>query len=291
MNVRKFWLVNSLNEVYNLSQDKIFFYQPKGLGFGVDYASQKLGNSELLLSNSYSLDDVGGELLFMQDTLEEKYQKYKEFINFIVRKPLELHYQMPGSNEDYYSNVLFIQADKEEVKEDGILRIPCVFHRTTEWLTTKDYVLTLTNTALENGKEYPLVRPYHYAGSSLTNTKIENKGTSDTGFSFSIDGRVENPQFTLSQNGEVYGICKLDGTFDFVQIDSNDLTESIYLEYNGAFLSNPHSYQDFSIRNGISYLTWCKLKVGTSVFVFNCSNIDTFNGKITIIFKNSYVSV
>ena len=120
---------------------------------------------------------------------------------------------------------------------------------------------------------------------------MNNNGTDDVGFILTVDGEAQNMQFTLSQNGVVYGVCKLTGTYDFIQVDSVERTESIYLESGGTSISNPEQYQDFSVANNQTYLTWIKLKVGESVFSFTCGNIDTFDGTVTLSFKESYVSV
>ena len=89
----------------------------------------------------------------------------------------------------------------------------------------------------------------------------------------------------------VYVICKINGTYDFVMVNSIERTESMYLERNGSSITNPEQYQDFTIANGQSYLTWIKLRVGESIFGFTCGNIDTFTGTVTLQFKESYVSV
>lgn len=294
MNYRKFWLINALGNRYDFtSQGKdSFLYKPNGLGFLRNYASLQIGNSELVTSQQFQLTDVTGELLFIGDNNADKYQEYTNFIQFAKFKPLELHYETPNELSSYHCDVLFVQADKSEISDDdNLLHVPVVFHRLTEWLTDEDFTITLTNEASGDGKFYPLERPYHYAGTNLSGTPIINVGTDDVGFVIRIDGEVQNPTFQLTQGGEIYGVCKINGTYDFVMIDSVELTESIYLERNGSAITNPEQYQDFTIANGQSYLTWCKLRVGETIFSFTCGNIDTFNGTITISFKNSYVSV
>lgn len=291
---RKHWLINAVGDKYEFTNQnsKIFLNNPAGFGFQRMYSSIMVGNSELVTSQQFQMTDITGELLFYNSPNGEIYEDYFDFIQFAKLKPLEFHYQTPNILGSYYCDVLFIQASKGEVsKDDGILHVPVTFHRLTQWLDATDYTIELTNTIYENGKEYPLVREYHYAGTGLGNTPIYNKGTDDIGFILQINGNVQNPQFSLSQYGERYGICKINGTYDYIMIDSVEKTESIYLERNGSALTNPEQYQDFTIRDGMAYLTWLKLKVGESTFSFTCGNIDTFDGTVTISFKNSYVTV
>lgn len=291
---RKFWLINSLGNRYDLTEhNSAFLYMPEGLGFQRQYTSLMIGNSELVTSMQFVMTDIKGELLFNFGSNGDDYNEYQNFIQFSKYKPLELHYQTPNELKSYYCDILFIQADKSEISyEDGMLHVPFVFHRLTQWLDDEAYNVTLYNTPTEEGKYYELIRPYHYAGTSLSSgTPIYNNGTDDVGFILTVNGEVQNLQFTLTQNGEVYGICKINGTYDFVQIDSVERTENIYLERNGSVIANPEQYQDLTIRNGASYLTWTKFKVGETIFAFTCGNISTFTGSVNISFKNSYVTV
>lgn len=291
---RKHWLVNALGERYDFTdkdRGEVFLSNPTGFGFQRQFSSMIVGNSELVTSTQFTLTDITGELLFYKSSVGGKYEDYQRFIQFAKFKPLEFHYQTPNELTSYHCDVLFTQADKSEVEVDNILHVPIVFHRLTEWLTDEDKVYTLDNSPIGDGKYHNLVYDYNYAGTNLSNGVLTNDGTDDIGFIVEIIGNCQNPQFSLAQNGEIYGICKINGTYDYVMIDSVERTESIYLERNGASITNPERFQDFTIRNGASYLTWCKLKVGESRFAFTCGNIDTFSGIVKISFKNSYASV
>ena len=291
---RKFWLTNTLGNKYLLTDNpdvKVFFNNPRGFGLSRQYDSIKVGNSELVESQEFRLTDISGQIVFYEGSNGLNYEKYNEFIQFVKYKPLEFHYQTPNSFTSNYCDVLLTSLSKDEIDKDGTLRVTAQFHRLTEWLNDNDIVYVLRNVSTGNGKYYDLVRPYHYSGTSLSNTPINNNGTDDVGFIIEIDGEVQNPQFTLTQFGEQYGICRINGTYTFVSINSVEKYESIYLERNGSAITNPEQYQDFTIRNGSAYLTWCKFRVGETNFTFTCGNIDTFDGTMTIKFKNSYASV
>lgn len=290
---RKFWLINSLGNRYDFTdpKHKAFLNEPNGLGFRRQISTLVVGNSELVTSRQFQLTDVQGDLLFYDGTNGDKYQGYYDFIQFAKFKPLELHYLTPNNLVAYHCDVEFMQSNKSEVDQDSILHVPVVFHRLTEWLTDEDQSYVMTNDPIDDGKYHDLIYDYHYAGTNLSNTPINNNGTDDVGFILEITGEVENPQFTLTQGGETYGVCKINGTYDYVMIDSIERTESIYLEYDGSAITNPEQYQDFTIRNGASYLTWLKLRVGQSQFSFTCGNIDTFDGVVTLRFKNSFSTV
>lgn len=290
--IRKFWLINAQGNRFDFNDDNVLLYTPQGLGFTRSYSSILVGNSEIVTSQQFNLTDVTGELLFKDSTNGLVYQDYLNFIQFVKYKPLELHYQTPNNLTSYHCDVIFTQADKGEINAaDSMLHVPVTFHRLTEWLTDEDTVFNLDNSPVGNGKTYDLTYDYAYAGTNLQGTTITNSGTDDVGFVLEVFGEVQNMQFTLTQNGEQYAICKINGTYDYVMIDSVERTENIYLEYQGSAVTNPEQYQDFTVANGESYLTWTKLRVGQSIFAFTCGNIDTFNGTVRISFKTSYASV
>lgn len=291
---RKHWLINSNGERYDFTEDnsKILLSSPQGFGFKKEYESIKINNSEILTSSNLVLGDITGELLFYKNAnAGDIYQDYFNFLQFAKFKPLEFHYQTPNNIDSYYCEVLFTEARKTEVSKESVLRVNVVFHRLTEWLDDTSKKIVLTNTPIGTGKHYELIRDYHYSGTNMSNSPIINTGTNDVGFIVDIEGSVQNPQFALTQNGVQYGICRINGTYDYVMINSVEQTESIYLERNGSAISNPEQYQDFTIRDNLEYLTWCKLKVGETIFNFTCGNTDTFDGTVTIRFKNSYASV
>lgn len=292
MAYRKLWLVNSLGNKYEFTDDnsKGFLSSLGGFGLSRTIGVQKVGNSELVTSQEFNMTNVTGELLFFGSN-GEKYQGYQTFIQFVKYKPIELHYLTPNNIDDYYCDVIFTQADKGEVSTDGVLHVPVVFHRLSEWLTAKDYTIVLNNDPIDSGKFYDLTRDYHYSGTNLSNTIINNTGTDDVGFVIEVEGECNNLYFTLTQGGETYGVCKILGTYDFIRIDSVERTENIYLERNGSVIANPESYQDFTIANGNAYITWCKFRVGQTTINITMGNIEDFNGRVIISFKNSYASV
>lgn len=292
---RKFWLINSRAEKFEFtdnSKSNVFLNNPSGLGFRRRIDTEKVGNSKLVTTQEFDLVPIEGELCFHALGNGPKYEDYQRFVQFIKYKPLELHYQTPNVLDSFYCDVIITKLDKSEVsKDDSLLRCPITFERLTEWLSGSDFTITLDNQPVGDGKYYDLIRDYYYAGTNLSGASINNSGTDDVGFVIEIDGYVENPQFSLFQNGEMYGIAKINGTYDYVQIDSVERNEHIYLERNGSVISNPEQYQDYTIRNGLSYLTWLKMKVGESTFSFTCGNIDTFDGTVKVSFKNSYATV
>lgn len=289
---RQFYLENSLGKKYELTNKnfKQFLNEPEGLGFSKNLNVLRIGNDELITDEQYSMPSISGEVLFY-DNLKNAYQDYLEFINFVRYSPLKLYYLPPNMLFPYYIECSITQVDKSEYQRVGYLSCPVTFYGYTLWQNSQESNLVVSNSENKDGKYYELIRPYHYAGNSLNSIKINNTGDVPIGFVFEVVGSVTNPRLIASQNGIVYGQLKLNGTFDYIRVDSNDLTESIYLENNGTVITNPLSYQDLSIADGVSDITFFKLKIGESKLSFSCDKISSFEGNVSFKWKDKKVSI
>ena len=287
---RQFYIENGLGDKYYLTNKnfKHFLSDPQGLGFQKTVNGYTLGNVTKVTSSSYNFMTISGELLFYSER-ENAYQEYFNFVNFISFEPLQLFYLPPNTLTPYYCDIELTQADKSEYNKDGMLHVPLSMQMTSRWLSSEETVIELSKSFVGEGKHYDLGRPYYYAGNSLSNVEITNTGSEDIGMIIELNGDITNPQWTFTQNSVVYGSCKINGTYDYVKVNSQDGEQSIYLENDGSIIANPTVYQDLSITGGV--LTFIKLKTGTSIFSFTSGNIDDFNGTIKIRFSNSFVSV
>lgn len=292
---RKFWLENQDGELWYFTEleNKTFLNKPMGLGMSVQYGGFRLGNAQIVNYQSYDLLSVQGTLFFYRNSRADIYKDYFDFMKFISKNSLlKLHYKTPNSFESYYRYCFVQQIDKGEINNNSlIMECPIIFATQTFWRNDIKNVLVVDNTRTNDGKSYPLERPYHYATSGLSNMKVTNRGNTDTALKITIEGEVTNPLINVYDNhNKKYGAVKMIGTFDKVVIDSDDLNESIRLERNGAVLVAPYSYQDLSIGSpNQTYVTFIKLKSGESTLRFNSD--ETFNGKVTLEWSDEYVSV
>lgn len=196
--VRQFWLINSKGDKYDLNDVSHFLYIPQGLGFQKSYSSLVMGNSEEITDETFKMLDVSGEMLFIGNSLEFKYQRYDEYIDFIKYKPLELHYKTPNKIYGYYCDVVITATNKGEVSTDGVLHCPIVIHRATQWKNDNITRLAFAKIVESGGKNYNYIYDYHYSGSNLSNmTPISNDGTEDCPMVFEIVGNVTNPILSL----------------------------------------------------------------------------------------------
>ncbi|MBR4569559.1 MAG: phage baseplate protein, partial [Candidatus Riflebacteria bacterium] len=145
---RKHWLINSLGQRYDFTEDnsKLLFSRPQGFGFRREYETIKVGNSELVMSQQFDLTDITGQLLFYRNQdAGDIYQDYRDFIGFVKFKPLMFFQLTPNDINPFYCDVLLTNIDKPDIGENGILSVNVTFHRLTEWLDAEDYTIVLTN--------------------------------------------------------------------------------------------------------------------------------------------------
>ena len=290
MAIRKFWLVNKNNEKFEDMKACFQFGSPSGFGLSANLTTVRLGDTSLLTYTEYQLLNKGFELRFYGDAITA-YQKYNEFSRFISKSPLYLYYQPPNLKEPLMCKVEIVSLDKSEIGEDRILRCNASFQPLTFWEDRTEHIITATKTVIDGGKHYPLTRPYYYATSALSNIPIYNDGLADAPFSIEVIGEATDLQFNLfTEDGTKYGVGKINGTFDRIYINSDDLLETIELEKNDILVANPYNYQDTSIGSaeGLA-ITFLKLKSGKNLLTFNTDS--DFAGEINIVWRNRYVTI
>lgn len=285
---RKLWLTNNNNETFEFTNknSKYFLSSIGGMGLAKTLTGYNLGNVSKTLTSNYDFLTITGELMFY-DKVNNAYEDYFSFIKFCGKTPLRLYYLPPNTLNAYYVECDVISVAKNEYGTDNIMRCSVSIQPFTHWLTSNEVVVSVDSGVGNGGKNYPLTRPYYYEGTSYSNITLTNEGSNDVGIVVEITGSVTNPTWTLTQDGIVYGTCKINGTYDFVKVNSVDGQQLIYLELNGSAIANPSAYQDLSISGGM--LTFIKLKTGTSTMVFTSGG--AFSGNVKIRYNQSYVSV
>lgn len=292
MSIRKFWLKNGNGEIYQLTNASltINLYNPVGLGFVKEIQFLRIGNRNKPIQNRYDLPRVEGNLVF-GGTKEEQYENYNEFLYFASKTPLTLYQQTPNTTKSFYIECIMAQLDKGDVNEINRLECYVVFLGTTFWKSGEKNILNFEKGTSQDGKFYPLQREYSYSGSGYTDMPIINKNTATSPFVFEIIGEVENPILSFYQNNEKYGVIKLLGTFDYVRVNTESDKQELYLEREGLPLSNPMSYQDLTIYDGKSDLTFFDLRAGNNLLTFNASNEEEFDGQLKLTWEDEFVSV
>ena len=292
--MRQFWLSNADDVVYSLNEVKpngvdVFLHDPSGLGYTVEMSTIKLGNSNLIINEDYVLPPLEGEVLF-KGTLRNVYQQYQEFIRFLSKRPITLHYLPPNTFNSYGCSIRVTSLEKTEVQTDGLLHCPIIMNRQTLWSSDNPNIIDSSN-SISNGKSYPLSRPYTYGEVSLENIRMTNDGMTDAPIKVEIFGACTDPSYNLyDDENNLYGSCKILGTYDYVMVDSGDLTEEIILKRNGSVIANAVNQQDLTVGSPNQvYVTFLRLHPGVSKLAFDMD--ENFTGTVRITWSNFYVSV
>lgn len=291
---RKFRLLNGADKTYDLadpSVHNVFAHQPEGLGYTRTLSTLRLGNENLITYSMINLDTVNFEILFYDDKLSSKYQKYIEFVDFISVKPLYLLYQTPNTFDWYRKRVESLSLTKTEVaEEDTMLHCDFALQSLSFWESNDINVIT-GESGLEGGKIYTISYPINYGNKSLSNMPLTSSGLLETPLEIFIGGVCTNPEYVLyDENDEIYGRGKLIGTFDSVYVNSKEIEEDIILIRNELVLDNPLSYQDLTIGSPNEiYITFLKIKEGKSKISFFLG--DDFTGTVKVQWRNRYATV
>lgn len=294
MAIRKFWLINGEGDKFDLTDFKdAFLNNPTGLGSTSSVSVTRLGNSQKLNSIVDNLDNFGGELLFENnDNNALSYDSYTSFVKFVSKMPLYFHYKTPAmSNLNFYREIVLNSIEKDEVDDEtGLLKCNVSFTPLTMWRNDAQTVVE-ASAIKDVGKKYKLNRKYSYSTAGYENIRLINNSPLSIPIEIEIIGRCVNPAFTIyDHQGNIYGVSRLIGTFDYVYINSDDRNEEIKLSYDGAWINNAANYQDFTV--GLpnqAYLTFCYLNPGTSGMKFTFA--DEFEGKVKISWRDEYATI
>lgn len=289
--IRRFSLMNGNGDVQTLTEpnEKVFGHNPTGLGFTTSPAFLRLGNDNIKTYSQYDMSEKTLEILFFDEGNDAKYKKYNDFVRFLVVEPIYLIYEI---NDKAYRLKVFINSlSKGEVShEDSMLHCNLSMIPMSFWEDNLPNIIETTRTVTDDSKSYPLERPYEYGSLSTENIEINSIGTIDSPLKITITGNVVNPSYALADEfGNVYGIGRFIGSFDKIVVNAEEAEESIELYQDGILLENPYNYQDLSIGNGNSYITFLKMKTGLNKISFN---LDVgFGGNVRVEWRNRYVSV
>lgn len=180
---RKFKLLNSNNQEWYLTEQdfKVFANNPQGLGFSKTISTIRLGDEELLLYSLANLDNITFEMLFYDDTLSDKYQKYVDFVAFASFKPIYLFYQRPNAFEWYRRKVEIVSVAKGEVDyRDSMLHCQTIIKPLGFWEDDIESQIDLGNRELEGGKIYPINYPINYGNDTYSNIPFISQGLIET---------------------------------------------------------------------------------------------------------------
>lgn len=128
--MRKFAIVNSLNESYELNDIRNFFHSPGGLGFTRNTEFVKIGNTYEIIKEENEQPTPTGQICFKDEPLSPAYSKYIRFTRFLTQTPLTLIYE---SDKNHKIDVVPYVIEKGEISKPLGLNINITFKAISLW--------------------------------------------------------------------------------------------------------------------------------------------------------------
>ena len=270
--MRRFGLITSTGKEIDLTPDpnernKIFFYQPDGLGYDENTSYRRVGQQWVLLDRYTGQGSISGTLIFMGTN---PYRQFKNFVYDTYRDGLKLTYTVDEGDTVYKRNVIISSIGKTELNLGGYLECPITFLASTPWYTE----LTLTTKPVNMTANYGWIWDEHSTWSSDKgsirfrstvdmNIVINMKTNIVSPCALLIRGPINHPRWRHYVGTKLYedgGVNCDVGSHNFLVIDNrtNPYTMKIYGEvvgedgtYQGRvdydnLISNVYSKSDFA---------------------------------------------
>lgn len=245
--VRKFKLINSKGNEFDLMRKDAFFYTPDGLGFRLDSEFMQLGNSYQLIDTESAQKTVTGVMVF------KDYAVYHEFASFIAFSPFSLAY-MP-LNEWAYLDCIISNLGKAEIDHaDNRLKCNIDFTGTSKWYIPR----TAQRTGVEvvDAKRYNYSYNYTYADAINGIINIVNNSSEESPTILTIMGDITDPAWSLIVNGRVIQSGMVSGNIPsghklIVNSKDNSLEIGEYDAITNEFVANRYQDSDFTLQNFI----------------------------------------
>lgn len=261
--MRKFILINSKGERYDLNSGKSFLFEPSGLGYEYKTDSENYNDFFVETSRELKQPKVKGKVSFAS------YEEYYKFVKFVQFRPLELEYT---SYKTFYMTCNVGKLTKAELETASRLNSDIELVGTTPFYQK----IIKNNTSIGNvGKTYPYTYPYTYAAADTGTVEFEVDSNMDSGVKMTMLGPLINPSWSYFVNG----VKQLAGKINAEIASGNrlviDTTQSPYsileVDNKNEVVEDRYGNSDFSTKRFI------QLKAGTNVITCTHEGTNTIS--------------
>lgn len=238
--MRRFKLINSRGEEFDLMRKDAYFNSPSGLGFSFSQETANMGNEFFITISQLQRPTVSGEMVF------SGYAQYNEFVRFLTPK-MKLAYSPAG--KWYYADCEVLVIAKSEV-EPSSNRLLCGMDigLTTQWYLPA--MFEQTQPGEDGGKVYAYEYPYTYIGGEPGVIQIANMSTENAPCRLYIMGACVNPRWEVIQGGKLVVSGQVNATIQagrklFVSSLASELQIS-EVSTDNTFIQDLYQASDFS---------------------------------------------
>lgn len=191
--MRKFKLINSNGEAFDLMRRDAFFSVPDGLGYDETIEFAQMGDQYLDTFRYASQMTVSGEMRF------SGYAQYWEFVRFVTDDLVLMYCPL----DTWYEADCILQSIGKGERDagNGALICPVAFTRKSLWHSDRTFIKS--NPSVGGGKVYSYAYPYTYTEATAGDMAIQSIGTVQSSCVIHIFGPVSNPRWALIQNGDI----------------------------------------------------------------------------------------
>lgn len=240
--MREFYLINKLNEKWNLNQTDSFFHDPAGLGQEHKVKYEQIGNSFQKSEDYLKQKSISGKIKF------SGYEVFEVFSKFIQYKPLVLEY---SSNSTYHIDVSIDKIEKKELETLGL-----VAEIQMKSLGTFYKKIEKKNEETNIGKRYGYKYNYTYSDTSIGIVEIESDSTLLSKTKITLLGPCINPAWKHHVNGIMVEEGKLNCS---IAAGHRAIIDSIVFPYEiaeyderGSYIKDLYQQSDFATKRFIN---------------------------------------
>ncbi len=241
-NIRSLILRNRDGETFNLNNLDSFIHKIGGFGSDHKVSYEQIEDSFVEVSDIVRQKKIVGTIFI------PTYQKYKEFVDFAVKKPLTLSYT---TFDTFYIDVQMDMIDKSEKETGGLY---CKIQLTSLGLFYK--VFTDKNVSgLSEGKKYNYEYSYTYINNAASTLQFNVDSQRECPCKLILLGPATNPSWTQYLNGNQVATGKVNVTLtadERLIVDTTKIPYSIIkCNHDGTNAQNVYQNSDFTTKRFI----------------------------------------
>ncbi|MEG2101743.1 MAG: hypothetical protein RRY99_09550 [Flavobacterium sp.] len=240
--MREFYLINKLNEKWNLNKTDSFFHDPVGLGQEHKVKYEQIGTSFQKTEDFLKQKIISGKIKF------SGYEAFEKFSKFIQYKPLILEY---SSSDMYHIDVSIDKIEKKELETLGLIA-----EIQMKSLGTFYKKIEKQNVETNIGKRYDYKYKYTYSDTSIGVVEIDSDSTLLSKTKITILGPCINPTWKHNLNGLIVADGRINSS---IAAGHRAVIDSIIFPYeiaeydeNGRYLRDLYQMSDFSTKRFIN---------------------------------------
>lgn len=270
--MRKFYILNEVNERFSLWGNRVYMVEPAGLGIKRDISYIRIGNTFVGGKKSIAQSNIGGKIEFLDPGANKKFQEFYKFC--AASASLRLVYD-PGDGTEYIRDIDILEVGKSE-KTGATLPISVSFACKSLYYTQANSRFAFES--ISDEKRYDYSYDYAYGDYGTYEANITNNGHVEAPFECTIYGYCTVPAIRVYKGDNLLYMVEFPVTVaagEYIRYSSRDGE----LE---ATLVSGDTEINLMTSLDISNANFFKIPLGNSKIVFTTASESKNNITMTI---------